>query len=112
MKVIEFENISFSYEDEGTSQNADGVFGLSSAFSLDGLNFSVDEGEFVAVLGHNGSGKSTLARLTNGLLSPKDGKITVHCDYETLFTVKGSMPTSSKNLFCPFRRSFRFVFQA
>ena len=77
MKVIEFENIYFSYEDEGTSQNADGVFGLSSAFSLDGLNFSVDEGEFVAVLGHNGSGKSTLARLTNGLLSPKNGKITV-----------------------------------
>ena len=29
-------------------------------------------------------------------MSYKDGKITVHCDYETLFTVKGSMPTSSK----------------
>ena len=71
MKAIEFEKVHFSYTDE----NED-VFS-SKTFCLDGIDFSVEEGEFVAVLGHNGSGKSTLARLTNGLLTPKSGKITV-----------------------------------
>ena len=74
MKAIEFKKVSFSYEDEESGSE---VFGLTSAFSLNSLDFSVEEGEFVAVLGHNGSGKSTLARLTNGLLSPKDGEIHV-----------------------------------
>ena len=74
MKAIEFKKVSFSYENEESGSE---VFGLTSAFSLNSLDFSVEEGEFVAVLGHNGSGKSTLARLTNGLLSPKDGEIHV-----------------------------------
>ncbi|MBQ8322777.1 MAG: energy-coupling factor transporter ATPase [Clostridia bacterium] len=77
MEAIKFEKVHFSYRNgEEGSENED-VFGFDSAFALDGIDFSVQEGEFVAVLGHNGSGKSTLARLTNGLLSPKDGKITV-----------------------------------
>lgn len=42
---------------------------------LDKVNFSVEQGEFVAVLGHNGSGKSTLAKLLNGLYLPSSGKI-------------------------------------
>ena len=74
MKAIEFKKVSFSYENEELGSE---VFGLTSAFSLNSLDFSVEEGEFVAVLGHNGSGKSTLARLTNGLLSPKEGEIHV-----------------------------------
>ena len=76
MEAIKFEKVHFSYRSvEEESEND--VFGFDSAFALDGVDFSVQEGEFVAVLGHNGSGKSTLARLTNGLLRPKDGKITV-----------------------------------
>ncbi len=63
MNAIEFENVDFSYG--------------SGAFSIHNLNFSVKEGEFVAVLGHNGSGKSTLARLSNGLLEADGGKIRV-----------------------------------
>ena len=100
MKAIEFEKVCFSYQSEETEQNADGVFGFGSAFSLDGLDFSVEEGEFVAVLGHNGSGKSTLARLTNGLLSPKAGKI----------TVLGMDATDEKNLF-QIRKNVGIVFQ-
>ncbi|MEG0952439.1 MAG: energy-coupling factor transporter ATPase, partial [Niameybacter sp.] len=39
---------------------------------------SINEGEFVAVLGHNGSGKSTLAKHLNGILSPKSGVLWVN----------------------------------
>lgn len=76
MEAIKFEKVHFSYQ-ENSSQATDDVFSFDAAFSLDRIDFSVQEGEFVAVLGHNGSGKSTLARLTNGLLTPLSGKITV-----------------------------------
>ena len=39
------------------------------------LSLEINEGEFVAVLGHNGSGKSTLAKLLNMILTPVEGKI-------------------------------------
>ena len=45
--------------------------------ALDGVNFSIDAGEFVAIIGTNGSGKSTLAKHFNALLLPADGKIFV-----------------------------------
>ena len=64
MNAIEFENVSFSYEEGGT-------------FAIKNLNFAVEEGEFLAVLGHNGSGKSTLARLSNGLTEADSGVIRV-----------------------------------
>ena len=63
MSAIEFKGVSFSYGRED--------------FAIKKLNFKVEEGEFVAVLGHNGSGKSTLARLCNGLLLPDSGEIFV-----------------------------------
>ena len=66
MEAISFENVHFSYDE-----------GEKDAFALNGVSLSVQEGEFVAVLGHNGSGKSTLARLTDGLLTPSSGRITV-----------------------------------
>lgn len=64
MNAIAFTDVSFRYEEDG-------------AYVIDKLNFSVAEGEFVAVLGHNGSGKSTLARLANGLLTPDRGTVSV-----------------------------------
>lgn len=42
---------------------------------LNGIDISIDNGDFVAILGHNGSGKSTLARHLNALLTPKSGTI-------------------------------------
>lgn len=64
MNAIEFENVTFYYAE-------------GEEFALKNVDFSVKEGEFVAVLGRNGSGKSTLARLCNRLLVPKEGKISV-----------------------------------
>ena len=45
--------------------------------ALDGLNFTINDGEFVAIIGTNGSGKSTLAKHFNALLLPTDGKVFV-----------------------------------
>ncbi|MBQ8284470.1 MAG: energy-coupling factor transporter ATPase [Clostridia bacterium] len=89
MEAVKFENVRFAYKDGGEESD---VFSSETAFALSGVNFSVEEGEFVAVLGHNGSGKSTLARLTNGLLTPSEGKITVMglnaCEEENLFEIR------------------------
>lgn len=44
---------------------------------LHGINLEIEQGEFVALLGHNGCGKSTTAHLLNGMLLPTSGEITV-----------------------------------
>ena len=79
MRAIEFRDVSFSYGEEGEAEPQIG------GFRLNHLNFAVEEGEFVAVLGHNGSGKSTLARLSNRLLEADSGEIEV---FGTLLTKK------------------------
>lgn len=65
---IEAKNISFSYP------SYDGVI---PDVVLDGVSVSINEGEFVAVLGHNGSGKSTLAKHFNAILVPTEGEVLV-----------------------------------
>ena len=90
MEAIKFNKVHFAYESDNEETND--VFSADVAFSLKGIDFSVKQGEFVAVLGHNGSGKSTLARLTNGLLSPDSGDIQVLGlsvkDEENLFEIR------------------------
>ncbi len=70
-KIIEFDNVTFVYdlEDEETAGQA--------LPALEGVNFSVNKGEFVTVLGHNGSGKSTLAKLCNAIYEPTSGTVAV-----------------------------------
>lgn len=41
--------------------------------AVDKVSLSIEEGEFITIVGHNGSGKSSLAKLFNGLLLPTDG---------------------------------------
>lgn len=67
MKALELKDVCFEYE-QMDSQPIKAV---------DGVSFSVEEGEFVAIIGHNGSGKSTLAKLFNGLLMPTQGTVKV-----------------------------------
>jgi energy-coupling factor transport system ATP-binding protein len=64
--VISFSAVNFSYQAAGKPLPA-----------LRGVSLDIAPGEMVAVLGANGSGKSTLARLTNGLLLPDAGTVTV-----------------------------------
>lgn len=77
MNIIEFKNVDFSYDVDGDLQdsNADDTGNKITVF--ENLNLSIENGSFVAVLGHNGSGKSTIAKLTNGILFPQGGKVLV-----------------------------------
>ncbi len=46
--------------------------------ALNNINLEIENGEYVAIIGHTGSGKSTLIQHLNGLLSPKSGKIFIN----------------------------------
>ena len=43
--------------------------------AIDDLTLDINQGDFVAILGHNGSGKSTFAKQVNGILLPTDGTV-------------------------------------
>lgn len=45
--------------------------------ALDNINLEIDEGEFVAIIGHTGSGKSTLIQHFNGLVEPTIGEVII-----------------------------------
>ena len=64
MSIIKFENVHYTYPGDQLE-------------SLCGVSLEIQEGSFVAVLGHNGSGKSTLAKHMNAILTPTEGKVTV-----------------------------------
>lgn len=64
--LIKLENVSFKYPDTDNFENN---------FALNDFSLEVNEGEFVALLGHNGSGKSTAAKLINMILTADNGNI-------------------------------------
>ena len=67
MAFIEAQQVRFSYEPES----------VDAREVLHGVDLSIEEGEFVALLGHNGCGKSTMAKLFNGMLVPTAGRVLV-----------------------------------
>lgn len=72
--------------------------------ALDGVNLSVESGEFVAIVGTSGSGKSTLLHMLGGLDRPTSGTVTV--DGKNIFTLKDEALTIFR------RRKIGFVFQS
>ena len=72
--------------------------------ALDGVNFAVEEGEFVAIVGTSGSGKSTLLHMIGGLDRPTGGKVEVAG--KEIFTLKDDELTIFR------RRKIGFVFQS
>ena len=72
MKIIEASGLSYDYVRHDEEGNEAG-----SVRAVDGVSLQVEQGEFIAILGHNGSGKSTLAKHINALLCPTQGTIWV-----------------------------------
>ncbi len=65
---VRVENLSFIYNK-----------GLpSEKIAVDGVDLSIESGEFVGIIGHTGSGKSTLVQHLNGLLKPTSGKVFIN----------------------------------
>lgn len=67
MAFIEIRDLSYAYENDDSTKET----------TLKGLSFTVEKGEFVALLGHNGSGKSTLAKLLASVLDIQSGEIVI-----------------------------------
>ncbi|MCC8064050.1 MAG: energy-coupling factor transporter ATPase [Clostridiales bacterium] len=90
-RMIEIQNVSFAYQEEGEQK---------SPQVLDSVSLDIEEGSFVAVLGHNGSGKSTLAKHMNAVLLPTGG--TVYVD---------GIDTADDDRWLDVRRTVGMVFQ-
>ena len=88
--IIFADDIRFSYT------TAEGV----APVVLDGVTLGIEEGSFVAVLGHNGSGKSTLAKHMNAILLPSGGTVYVQ-----------GMDTADDAHLLDIRRTVGMVFQ-
>ena len=66
--AIEIKDLAYAYPDEQENERL--VF--------EGLSLNIEQGSFVAILGHNGCGKSTLAKHLNAILLPEGGSVTVY----------------------------------
>ena len=88
--IIETKDLRFAYSDREEG----------NPIVLDGVTLSIEEGTFVAVLGHNGSGKSTLAKHMNAILLPTGGALYV-----------SGMDTANEDLLLEIRRTVGMVFQ-
>ena len=88
--IIKTEHLTFRYTtEEGMAPTV-----------LDDVSLSIEEGSFVAVLGHNGSGKSTLAKHFNAILLPSGGKVYVD-----------GLDTADETRLLDIRRQIGMVFQ-
>lgn len=90
-EAIRTEHLKFYYDAQSES---------GGVTVFDDLNLSIEEGSFVAVLGHNGCGKSTLAKHFNAVLLPEGGSVHVF-----------GMDTSDDSLLVDIRRTVGMVFQ-
>ena len=88
--IIQTRDLRFSYP------AAEGV----TPVVLDGVDLDIEEGSFVAVLGHNGCGKSTLAKHMNAILLPTGGAVYVD-----------GMDTAGEDRLLDIRRAVGMVFQ-
>ena len=87
MAIIETRDLSFRYDEQ-------------SGLALDGVNLSIEEGSFTAVLGHNGSGKSTFAKHLTAILLPTGGTVWV-----------GGIDTKEESRLFDIRKTAGMVFQ-
>lgn len=93
LKILEVKNLCKTYGKGETKVEA-----------LKKVDFAINKGEFVTIIGPSGSGKSTLLNLLGGLDNPTSGKVML--DNRDIFTMK------EKELSVFRRRNIGFIFQA
>ena len=88
-KMIDIRKLVFEYIRRDEEGNVEAI-----NRAIDDVTVDVDEGDFVAILGHNGSGKSTMAKHLNAILTPTEGTIYVNgfnvADEERLWDIRQS----------------------
>lgn len=71
-KIIQTKKLTFDYIRRDEEGNVEGI-----TTAVNGVSLEVNQGEFIAILGHNGSGKSTFAKHLNAILYPTEGSVWV-----------------------------------
>lgn len=92
-EVLRFENVSMRYYSK-----------QGETVAVENLDFSVNQGEFVAIIGPSGCGKTTLLSLSAGLLSPTGGEVKTNgCSFGYMLQKDELFPwrTIEKNIFLP-----------
>ena len=87
--MIRLENINFKYKKNKTKD-----------FILKNINLTINNGEFISIIGNNGEGKSTLLKLLSGIILPTEGNILIN-----------DINTKSKKDFINLRKNISIVFQ-
>lgn len=90
MKAISVGNVDYIYNKDTSDEK----------LALQSVSLDIEEGDFVALVGHNGSGKSTLAKMFNGLMLPTSGTVKVY-----------GMDTTDESHIFDIRKSVGIVFQ-
>ena len=72
MGIIKVRDLVYEYIRRDEEGNVEGI-----TTAVDDVDLDIEQGDFVAVLGHNGSGKSTLAKHLNAILYPSEGTVWV-----------------------------------
>lgn len=83
-EILSLDGVSYAYPvGEGKGRKA-----------VDDVSFTVNDGEWIAIVGHNGSGKSTMAKLIIGLLFPDEGEVRLFLEKlteENLWDIRSQM---------------------
>lgn len=88
-------------------KNVRKVYGSSNTVALDGVDFRVDEGEFVFIVGASGSGKTTLMKLITGEIRPTSGRVIVN-DFDMTKIRRRKLPKVRRTLGVIFQ-DFRLI---
>lgn len=72
MGIVKIKDLIYEYIRRDEEGNVEGI-----TTAVDDVNLDIEQGSFVAILGHNGSGKSTLAKHLNAILYPTEGAVWV-----------------------------------
>ena len=72
MEIVKAKDVVFEYIRRDEEGNEEGI-----TTAVDHVSMNIEQGDFIAILGHNGSGKSTLAKHINAILYPTEGTVWV-----------------------------------